>query len=374
MAQTKSKHPRARRKPNLRARLILLVLALVAIGAIIFVVVQGRQGVLLNPKQLPFQAVNSYAMTGNGVVYINGTVIYYNDMETGKTNWYNDLALEGIQVAASDSMIVIYTDDSIQVLSPTGMAIGNKIQFNSKVISAVCGLRYFAVLTEDAQGRQSMTIADTQGGTQQEPVALEDDFVFDYSFYGTNDQFWMLSGNMEAPILISTVSLYSAGGQSVTGVIQIQEELISDVVIGSDYLYLAGTTNLFAFESGQEKLRDLIYGWEVLDTNTVDKANYFLIRAEQDAPVVGQTVEARLMTLPKVSNDVSFRLPANCLNAFLYSDKIVAITTNRVYIFDLKGNLLRDYSLEGDFISAEKIVNDRLLLNNGTNMYVAPIR
>ncbi len=374
MAQVNNRNSRARRKPNARARIILVILALIAIGTIVFVVVRGRQGVLLNPKELPFQATNSYAMTGNGVVYIDKTVIYYNDMENGKGNWYNDLAMEGIKVAASDTMIVIYTNDSIQVLSPTGMPIGNRIEFNSTVLGAACGHRYFAILTQDAQQRQSIIIVDTQGGTQQEPILLNDDFVFDYAFYGTDDQFWVLSGNVEAPTPISTISIYSSGAKSVTGVIQIQEELVSSVRIGSDYLYVAGTTDLFAFDSGQEKARRLVYGWELMDSNTVDKSNYFLFQSAQSRAEQGKTVEALLVTLPQTSADVAFRLPANCLNAFLYSDKIVAVTTNRVYIFDLKGNLLRDYSLEGDFISAQKITNDRLLLDNGTNMFVAPIR
>lgn len=365
-----------KRKQNRRTKIILLVFFILIAGAITYAVVQGKQGVSLNPKQLPVAQENQYATIGNGLIYIDDQTqtIYYNDLDQGKGNWYYELFMTGTKVVASDTMAVIYTDNSVQVVSPRGQALGRPIEFTNQVLSAVCGNQYFAVLTQDAQGLHAITIVQSETGEQQDAILMNDDFVVSYNFYGDDDKFWIMSVNTESPMPMMTVSTYSAGAKLITSVVHLQEELVTEVLIQGNNLYALGTNNLYTFEvgSGQEKDRQLVYGWELLDTSLTQNNVLFLL--SQTTTDATKTAEVKLLSSDTTQKEVLFRVPAGCLNVFLYTDKVVAVTTNRVYIFNLKGELQRDYSLEGEFVSVQKLAGERILLNDGTNIYVAPIR
>lgn len=374
MAKETQKARRVRRRPNARARLILLFLAVCVVAAIVFAVVKGSSGVSLSPEPLPFSQSNSYAFTSKGVVYINETVMYYNDMERGKDNWHYDLSLEGLKVAASDSMIAVYSEDAVQVILPHEQISSNKIEFSSTVLRVECGKAHLAVMTSDAQNNYFLTVIGLDG-VQQEPIAYDDHYVSAFAFYGEDDKLWTLSNNIDAVIPVSTISTYNAG-QSITRVIPIIGELIDDVFIGYQGLYAMGTSNLFGYDDkGHEELRYMTYGWALLDSATIERNNYFLLVPLQSASTPsGKTLEAKLITLPSTMDEKHFRLPEHCLNAFLYPDKIVAVTSNRVYIMDLSGQVMRDYSLEGEFVAVEKISGERLLLDDGQQKFVVPIR
>lgn len=374
MANGTQKTGHVRRRANARARLTLFVLAICVVAAIIFAVVKGRSGVSLSPQALPFSQANSYAFTGKGVVYINETVMYYNDMDRGKDNWHYDLSLEGLKVAASDAMIAVYSENAVQIILPNDKASSNKIEFNHTVLRVECGKTHFAVMTVDAQKNYFLTVVGLDG-VQQEPIAYDDNFIAAFEFYGEDDKLWTLSDNVNATLPVSTISTYNAG-QSITRVIPIIGELIEDVLIGEQGLYAMGTSHLFAYDDkGHEALRYMTYGWELFDAVTVERNNYFLLSPLQNIGTPsGKTMETKLITLPSTADEKHFRLPQQCLNAFLYPDKIVAVTVNRVYIMDLSGQVMRDYSLEGEFIAVEKISGERLLLDDGKQKFVAPIR
>lgn len=370
---TEKRASRSRRRPNTRARVLFIILGLSVFIAVIIAFVRGREGVPQNSRTLPFASSASHAFAGKGVAYIDGTLLHYNDLDRGKSNWFHDLSLEGLQVSASESMIVVYSDSSVQVLSPQGDILSKIIEFSNEVLNVVCGKNYFAVLSQDTQKVPSLSVISINGN-QLEPLQYPANTILDYRFYGEADQLWTLAANVEGASPALTISTYKTGSSmTITSVILIQDELIDAITLSGQNLYAIGSNNLYTFDaSGQIQTQRQIYGWNWLDSMSTESKSLFLFKSHMDAQDPSKTMRVKLVST--ADNDINFRLPASCIGAFLYSDKLLAVTTNHVYVFDLKGSLIRDYALDREYQTVEKVSYDRLLFSNGEELYLAPIR
>lgn len=364
----------AKRKVNSRTRVLLTILFALVVCGVVLTIFLGRSGQSSSAQRLPFSVGTSFAFCGDGVVYVSGPLLQYDDLGRGKNNWQWDLAQNDIKVSASDTIIVIYSSNFVQAFSPDGSSLTSRLAFESEVVSVQCGITHFAVLRRDASATFALSLI-TLEGKQLEPLSFNYGYAVDYRFYPSSDQLWALSLNSEGSQVISTITTYNTG-ETITGVMSMTGELIGEVQIGSENLYAIGTTNLFAFDrTGKQQDKRLIYGWQVLDSLFTDKKNMFLLRpTPEDGATPITSTSAKLITFPSTSSDIDFRLPPVCLGAFLYADKIVAITSNSVYIYDLQGVLQRSYALDGLYSSIQNISQERLLLSDGSGYFIVPIR
>ncbi len=350
-----------RRQLNLRARIVVIALLLVVIAGVVLAVMRGSA----SPVQLtnvPIVAASSYAFSQNGVVYVEGNLLHFDNLKTDKALWSMELRDSNFSVSCSDNLIAIYNDRVVQAIDYNGNALFDLIEFtSSRIVSVRCGSTYIAVHRVTPGGDEAISLI-SKDGAQLEPLTFEHANVLNYSYFGV-DQLWVMTVNTESGSIASRIRTFS-GGDAVTGDMSVEGEIIESIYPAANMFYASGTNALHAFaSSGKEEARRLIYGWETLDHAETTTTNAFLIRPRRARDSAAPSA-AILLTLPESSHDLNLRLPAKLLGAFLIGGKVVAIADGTIYIYGESGAVTKTYPLDFAATEASKIPDGRILLRN----------
>lgn len=359
-----------RRRLNIRAQVLIVGLVIIAIaGVIAFVSLNLNNAVQV--KVAPIHDAQSYSFSSNGVVFIKGSMLHFDDLNNESTNWSFELLDDNFSVTSSDNMIAVYNERVVQAISFQGQALFPLIEFSSSRVESVrCGENYMAVLRKNPNGEESISLIN-RTGTQLDPLSISNAKVLAYDYYGL-DQLWVMTVNTDSGSIATTISTYS-GGEAITGVMSMEGELIESIYPSGGMFYAAGTNTLHAYStSGKEEARRHIYGWEVLDHSVNSNGNYFLLRP-RNMRDSDKSSPALYVSLPSVDFDTDLRLPPQCIGVFIISDRITAVTQNTIYIYNSDGSIYKELRLDFPALNAEKLDDGRVLLQNDSQSMIVSI-
>ena len=350
---------KGKRRLNTRARILLVVLAvLVVLGVAFFFRLQPKHQV--DSHVLPFSQSDSYAFSENGVAYVKEQALYFDDLSRGKANWRRDLQASGFRVSAGEHFIVVYSDHMAQALDYENNMLTSALKYNSKIMDVRCGENYFSILRQDTEGNFEISRI-TKNGEQLTPLTTDGYYVTDFGYYG-NDQLWMMSMDQATNAPVTRINTFS-DVDTKTGVMTIDDELVSEIFTSNQFLFAAGTSTLRAYTpTGKLEERSTIYGWQVLDYMPDKNANYFLLRSEASLHAPETTGQGRLLSLPTAGASVNIRYPADCVAAFLQNGKIIMLSKDTAYIFGLDGNMQDSFPLGVEIGAALKVSKTRIML------------
>lgn len=351
-----------KRKLNSRARVAIAILAAVLVLSLVVVaLLQSEQRV--ESHALAFSKNDSYAFSDRGVVYITDHTLYFDDLAHGKANWRRQLKTPGFKVAASNSFIVVYSDHMAQALDYGNNLLTSTMQFSSTVLDVRCGENYFAILRQDADGKFEISRISTSG-EQLTPLGTDNFYVTNYNYYA-NDQLWLMSMDQASNVPVTRISTFS-GADARTGVMTLEEELVSSVYV-SDFLFAAGTKTLRAYTpTGKQQDSRSVYGWQVLDHISNKTGNFFLLRSELALSDPSQTSQGRLISLPQIGNDIDIRFPAHFVAAFLQNGKIIMLSRDTAYVFQMDGTLHDTVPLDIEIDAAYKVSSTRIMVTSAS--------
>lgn len=356
------------RRLNAKAYFLLFLLV-VGIGIFVFLRLNSDVELGLDARELPFGPGVSYSFSDRGVVYIIDNKLYYDDLARGKGNWMLELTAAGFSVTAGDEFIVIYSENMVQALDYSGVPKTTYLEFSSRILEARVGKTKFSLLRQDALGGFAISMI-TSEGEQLSPLdeMLKGYYVLDFDYYN-GDNLWVMMMNTSTNSPVTTINTYE-GNEKMTGMISIQDELVSDVYTNAAHFYVAGVYNLHMYSMNRsEEGSEFTYGWQVLDHYAGDSgASYFLLR-NYDADEQRQGGEGRIITLPETTNPVDIRFPENCVDAFLQNGRVVMVMPDSARILNLNGTLLQTISLDMHVESAFKATNSRVILESGGKYY-----
>lgn len=355
---------------RLKARAYVVIFLLIAILVLVVVLrFNAPRDVGLDARSLPFGPGTSHGFSDRGVVYIIDNRLYYDDLARGKANWSLDLTGLGFKVAAGEDFIVIYSDNMVQALNYQGQPLTNYMEFNSQILEARVGKNMFALLRQDSAGNFAISMISSTG-EQLTPLdeKLLGNYVLDFAYYN-GDKLWVMMMNTSTNAPVTTINTYERD-DTLTGMISLQDELVSGVYTGGQRFYVSGTYRLHMYSTARKEEGSLLtFGWDVLDQYNGDGRSYFLLRSQDALDPTGKGGEGKIITLPEDTTPVEIRFPDNCVDAFIQNGKVVMIMSDSVRVLNLDGSIAQTISLDIVTEAAFKATDSRLILESGGKYY-----
>lgn len=352
---------------------LLLGALLLLLGAAygVFTLVRSG-GQRMASAQLPFTADTNYTFTGKGFLYMYGDRLYYEDLTDTKKNASYQVSSEGIRLAASPTLSVLYHASAVQIIG-----VAEPLPIAGQVLDVACGTDHVAILRQDSGGAASLLIFD-KSGAQTDQMDFEPGALVDFGFAQTGDEtMWTLELSVLGSLPVSTLTTYNLATNHTTGVMSVQDQLVDGVVFTQNSIFLSCTTSLIRFNRTgiTEAYRLLVYGWELYDISTAGGSPVMLYRERGAA---GGEGTVKLYTLPEggvasaMVRDV--QLPAGATAAFLAGGKLYACTAKEMYTYSNTGKLLATQELPRATDSVTKLSDGYILLKSGNGLYAAPIK
>ena len=358
---------RSRRRLTPKGLAVILGLLAVLVAAAVFGLtrIEGSPAAALT--KLPFGASAEYGFTSGGMLYIEGSTLYYSSLK-GEKLWEMSLTGEGYRIESGSSFAVLYTDTAMQAIGTDGAALFPSQEFSGRVLSVRCGKNYIATLKSEENGSKLIYLYDLSG-VRVDRLELKGNALLDYGFDADKDVLWTLMVNANGSTPVSTISTYNVANRSDTGAMTKEGEIFEAVRFSGGKTYAAGTNHLFAYsETGKEEVSRLIYGWRVLDQTASSKAPAFLLAVRQSG--ASASTAAKIITLDS-EKEYQFRLPAGTLGAFFREEKVLVVEPGRILTYDLKGKQTGQTTVDVVLQEAWK-EGSRLIVRSGEELYLIP--
>lgn len=361
-----------RKKPGRRLKAsgyVAILFVLVLIGILVGFLLNSSSDTGQDAQSLPFGPGTSYSFSNRGVVYIVDNRLYYDDLARGKGNWMLDLTSSGFRVSAGEDFIVIFSDNLVQALNYQGQPLTTYLEFSSQILEARMGKNMFALLRQDAVGNFAISMISSSG-EQLTPLdeKLAGYYVLDFGYYN-GDKLWVMMMNTSTNAPVTTINTYERD-DTLTGMISVQDELVTAVHTNANHFYVAGVYNLHMYSSSRkEEGSVLTFGWQVLDHYDGEGHSYFLLRSQDAQQQSAKGSEGKIITLPETQKPVEIRFPETCLDAFIQNGKVVMVMPDSVRVLNLDGSLSQTFSLDMVVEAAFEATESRLVLESGGRYY-----
>lgn len=322
-------------------------------------------------KKASFKAKDTICTQDHGIYYTDGDNLVFADYAS-KEIWTKKMFSKGLKITSSENMIAGYNEKAIQLFDVNGNQYFTK-EITGDIINAKCGLDKVAVIsqvmTEEEGLKKYLTVYNTKGESI-DTIDLKNQNVIDIGFYGKKSKLWVLTLDVAGVIPISRIATYDPEDQSMTGIIDINGQLIQKLIIDESNIYASGTTNLYIYSIyGEKKDSILIYGWNFHGQFYIDKTPLFIY-----VPRIQTNKEFDSLRLIKTgSYDLTIQLPADIIRATIYNNKIYCFSKKELYKYTLEGKMEDKYALPFDIESVSRIYDKYAFMVKGANEYILPL-
>ena len=372
-AQTAKNSTTYRRKKKKRKSRTLLfsmgILALLGGAVLIYQMIFNKQASTAEMTATPISTASTYINTGDGLLYQTDGEIHFFHLTDSKQNYTYGFGASDIRMSGSESMTVVFNTASLEV-------VGKKasMTFNGTVKEVECGTGYLAVLLSTETG-DSVLLLDTAGKQVGSPLTFTDQYIVDFGFYTVNSEMlWVESINVNAGTPTTTISTYDIGKGAVTGVIHIQGQLVDNLYITDNSIFVAATNQIIRYthDGNKEIYRFTIYGYKVVDFSDAGTSPTFLM-----TPRGGDFHSVKILTLEEESAanavDTNLQLPTEGVDAFIMGSQLVVASREQLFTYSLKGKLSTTATFEQAIDSAVKLTDTTLLLSSNGTYYLTRI-
>lgn len=347
---------------------IAAAITALAIGAVYFL---RHRNIFNNLHELPFTASANYAYTGSGFLYTSGNELKYEDLSDKDKNFTAEISSPQLSLSGSPAISAVYSSSALQILGAQF-----PVEFSGTVLDVKCGLAKVAVLKLENNGACSLYIYDTKSSPVDQ-MTFDKQTLVDYGFYtaANTDALWTLTLDTSGSLPTSTLTLYDLGKIATTGVIPIRNQLVEDVAVTPNSIFVIGTNHLIRYTgSSTEAYRLLIYGWELMDYSTSGAKPMFLLKP-RNADALG-TVKLVTVDEADTANEkiLSIQLPEQTLDVFVSGGKLYAATSNTIYIYGSDGTVAETIELEQSIDGIKKLSHKHFLVTRGEQLLLATVR
>ena len=361
-------------KKGINKRLMLFVITaaavILAIVGLVILITSGRnlKDVI---KKASFSAKDTICTQDHGIYYTNGDNLVFADYAS-KEIWSKKMFSEGLKITSSENLIAAYNEKAIQLFDANGNQYFTK-EITGDIVNAKCGLDKAAVIsevqTEDEGAKKYLTVYNTKGESI-DTIDLKKQNVIDIGFYGKKSKLWALTLDVTGVLPISRIATYDPEGQSMTGIIDINGQLIQKLIIDESNIYASGTTNLYIYSVyGEKKNSILIYGWNFHGQFYTDKTPLFIY-----VPRIQTNKQFDSLRLIKTgSYDLTIQLPPDIIKATIYANKIYCFSETGLYKYSLEGKMEDKYTLPFAIDSVSRIYDKYAFVVKGSNEYILPL-
>lgn len=356
-----------KKKKNRTLLFSMITLGALGIALVIFQFVFNKQAETVSMDITPISTTSTYINTGDGLLYQTDGQIHFYHLTDSKKNYTYGMGASNIRMSGSESMTVVFNEAQLQV-------VGEKtpITFTGSVEEVECGTDYLAVLQKAEDGTESVLII-TRSGEQIDDLPFTDQSIIDFGFYKTdNEMLWIETLNVSTGTPMTTISTYDLSKKEVTGLIHVQNQLVNDVYITSNSMFVVCTNQIIRYihAGNKEIYRSMIYGYEALDFSFASGTPTFLLTTRG-----GDFHAVRILTLAEEAEpspvETTLQLPTEGVSAFIMGSKLAVASREQLFTYTLKGKLSSTATFEQPIDAAVKLTDSKLLLSSNGMYYLA---
>ena len=366
---TASAPTRRKKKKKRNSTLIFSVvtLGILGIGLLIFQFIFNKQEATVSMDITPISTTSTYINTGDGLLYQTDGQIHFYHLTDEKKNYTYGTGASDIRMSGSESMTVVFNTSQLQV-------VGEKtpLTFTGIVEEVECGTDYLAVLRQAEDGTESVHVI-TKGGEQIKDLSFEDQCIIDFGFYTTsNEMLWIETLNVNTGSPMTTISTYDLKKQEVTGMIHVQNQLVDDIFITPNSMFVVCTNQIIRYihEGNKEIYRTTIYGYEVLDFSFASGTPTFLLTTRG-----GDFHTVRMLTLAEEDAaepvETTLQLPTEGVSAYIMGSRLCVASREQLFTYTIKGKLSATATYQQPIDEAIKLTDNKLLLSSNGMYYIA---
>lgn len=373
---------RSRKKKKRKNRTLLfsiVILGILGAAVLIFQMVFNKRESVMEMRETPISANATFVNTGDGLLYQTDGQIHFFHLNDSKKNYTYGMGASDIRMSGSEDMTVVFNEAQLQV-------VGEKtpLTFTGFVHEVECGKNHLAILRESPEGIESVLLI-TREGAQMADLTYDDQYIVDFGFFQTgSEMFWIETLNINTGTPTTTISTYdlsklasaaaSASGTAPTGMMHVQGQLVDDIRITSQSMFVAGTNQIIRYihAGNKEIYRTMIYGYQTADFSAASGTPTFLL-----TPRGGDFHSVKIVTLQEEAApspvETYLQVPTEGVAAYIMGSRLVVVSRVNVYTYSLTGKLSATASFEQPVDSAVKLNDATLLLSSNGMYYLADV-
>lgn len=366
-----------RAKRRVKARFVIFLCIVVFIIAAVLSYALGwisfSSELLSEDASLAFSADALYTYTGSGILFLENAQLSYKNFQDASKNWViGSVDAADVRLAASPSVCAVFNRGVMQCIdTATGAKTFNR-EFVGELLGVRCGNTYIAALKRDVDASLMLYILDL-AGVEKDSIALGDQYVMDFGFYGSTDMLWTLSLNTKGVVPSSVLTTYGAGSKALTGIITLDSQVVEKPLLTDSNVFLVSTQYIHAYNAQNKEAFQpkLIYGWVLLDSSFTSSKPMMLFtpRRAYDTNILQQV---QLMLLPDETS--LFSPPRGTLNVFFSQARLLCFTPSELMIYSLKGELKAFHAFASPIEGVVKLDDTRFLLRRDNRFVLAVIK
>ena len=361
--------PRRKKKKKRNSTLIfsMITLGLLAVALVVYQFIFNRQEATVSMDITPISSSATYINTGDGLLYQTDGQIHFYHLTDNKKNYTYGMGASDIRMSGSASMTVVFNQSQLQV-------VGEKtpLSFTGSVEEVECGTNHLALLRQAEDGAESVLII-TRAGEQIADLSYSDQCIIDFGFYSTtSEMLWIQTLSVGTGTPMTTISTYDLNKREVTGMIHVQGQLVDEIYITPNSMFVVCTNQIIRFihAGNKEIYRTMIYGYEVLDFSFASGTPTFLLTTRG-----GDFHTVRILTLTEGSSpspvETTLQLPTEGVSAFIMGSRLAVASREKLLTYTIKGKLSSTLTFEQSIDTAVKLTDAKLLLSSNGMFYLA---
>ncbi|MEA4913970.1 MAG: hypothetical protein VB061_05330 [Christensenella sp.] len=356
-----------KKKKNRTLFFSMVTLGALGIALVIFQFVFNKQAETVSMNITPISTTSTYINTGDGLLYQTDGKIHFYHLTDSKKSYTYGTGASNIRMSGSESMTVVFNEAQLQV-------VGEKtpLTFTGSVEEVECGTGHLAVMQEAEDGTESVLII-TRSGEQIDDLKFADQCIIDFGFYKTeNEMLWIETLNVSTGTPMTTISTYDLNKKEVTGLIHVQNQLVNDIYITPNSMFVVCTNQIIRYThaGNKEIYRTMIYGYEALDFSFASGTPTFLLTTRG-----GDFHAVRILTLAEDAApapvETTLQLPTEGVSAFIMGSKLAVASREQLFTYTIKGKLSSTATFEQPIDAAIKLTDSKLLLSSNGMYYLA---
>lgn len=363
-----------KKKRRLSKKAILLLTGILAVLAVlitglVMLLTKGRE-VKDTLAELPFDSEAAYFRVGSTIVYSKGDLLTCVDASLN-TVWQAAMYTSGLKFTASDNIIVATSDTVIQAVDEKGVLLFQGEIPDGVILSARAGRDKVAVsvIQQLADSTLSYIIVFDSGGNKLYELSTTGRNILDYGFDAQSSQLYLLELDADGAAPVSRISTYRPETQSMTGINDLKDQLVSGVYITNDKIYAMGTGYLTTFTALKQTQKRLVYGWAVEDISTLTDTPIFVYvqSAEMDSAL------SSVRVIRASGDEIKINLPPGVFSVLHTGEKIYCFASDRIFVYTVEGKYQRTHLLPLEIDGVQKAVSGYAFLTAGKAIYLLPL-
>lgn len=282
----------------------------------------------------------------------------------GKLRWETELPGSGYNLDISDTLECVYNSNSASVLDTQRNALFSVPAAEYTIVDAKCGYDHVALLcTLNSERTLYYIRVFSRSGEEIYRAGYETSDVLNFDLFSDTDNLWVLTLDTSGVSPVSRITTYAPTQNAMTGTLDINDQLISDVYYSNSNIYLSGTYNLLTYDTfGQKQQSSLVYGLKCIDS-AFSGSNYSMVYMQRMDNSISQANTLRVISKhAEEENDSFLQLPSEAKAVYTTSQYVYCFMKDKVYAYKLTGEFYKETEFDFTITSTKKISSDIVLI------------